>query len=212
MFVPHVEQVGGFSFVSTPYHLSHENTFELAIKKSVKSKVVAYIHDQLQINDPLFFRTGGNFRYHASPRNVLFLAGGVGITPLFSMIQHLLETQVPIQISLLYSVKKEKELLFRERIDVLKIKHPNLRVAYFCTDEGVPSSSLNQFRIQNEHVKNAIKILDPTLGLQGGKVVEKMKDEKKNVNAYICGPPEFEAAMLNHLQDEPVTIYHEKWW
>jgi len=58
---------------------------------------------------------GGNFTLpNNSKQKLLFIAGGIGITPFRSMIQHLVDTNQTRDITLLYAVSNEVELAYRE--------------------------------------------------------------------------------------------------
>ena len=85
---------------------------------------------QCSVGDELKIRVGGDF-FYAPPTpnctaNLLLIAGGVGINPLISMLQHHVwllsrlsedrrgnDTREPGAVQLLYSAKNERELIFK---------------------------------------------------------------------------------------------------
>lgn len=93
-------------------------------------------------------RVGGDFYYpmttNQEPADVLFIGGGVGINPLFSMLSHhahLLASSGKGSTRLLYSSKTASELLFRDRIGRLisDTGQDRVKVQYFVTAEECDS-------------------------------------------------------------------------
>lgn len=122
-FFPGVDQVGGFSMVSPPFMLEHIGQMELAIKYS-SWPPAHWVHTNSHIGVKINIRVGGNFHYeppeNAQMPDMVFVAGGVGINPLLSIIRQL-ESHKKHQnvqkfsrrIKLLYSAKMENEILFK---------------------------------------------------------------------------------------------------
>jgi len=68
-------------------------------------------------------------------QKLVFIAGGVGITPFRSMIRYLIDTKQPRSVMLLYSNRTEDEILYRDIFDLAE-KQLNIHVAYTLTDEA----------------------------------------------------------------------------
>lgn len=194
LFVPNLEQVGGFSLVSTPYQL-RQNKFELAIKNTAKSSIVTHLFNKSKIGDTLFARVGGNFFYKDHGKPVLLIAGGVGITPLFSILNFILESGARTEIKMIYSYNLNDERVFGERLAVLDAMYDNFSIDYFCTEDDAA------LRVKASDIENAFQSLDYV-----------SNSNKEKVDVYLCGPPAFEGEMLKSLDKLPVKIYHEKWW
>ncbi|PRW59202.1 oxidoreductase NAD-binding domain-containing 1 [Chlorella sorokiniana] len=90
--VPGIAAVGGYSFTSTPRQLERCGTFDLAIRRSAHP-VATWLHDKARAGDEVAVRIGGSFTYQPGDerRPLLLLAGGVGINPLLSILQHCCE-------------------------------------------------------------------------------------------------------------------------
>ena len=89
-FIPGLERVGGFSMSSAPSQLEEEGTMDLAIKASLAAPA-NWVHTACKVGDTVGLGVGGNF-FHPSPgisfpHSILLVAGGVGINPLFSIMQ-----------------------------------------------------------------------------------------------------------------------------
>jgi ferredoxin-NADP reductase len=73
----------------------------------------------------------GAFTYPGGDdRPIVLLAGGVGITPLMSMLRHAVSAEPTRPVTLLYSARAEADLAFRDELAALTRRHPQLRVFY----------------------------------------------------------------------------------
>lgn len=68
-------------------------------------------------------------------KELVFIAGGIGITPFRSMIQYLLDTGEKRQITLLYSNKKVSDIAYKQILDRAE-KELGIKTIYAITDEG----------------------------------------------------------------------------
>jgi glycine betaine catabolism B len=59
---------------------------------------------------------------------ILLIGGGVGITPLMSVLRYLTDRAWPGDIFLIYGCKSPRDIIFREELEYLQRRHPNLRV------------------------------------------------------------------------------------
>jgi ferredoxin-NADP reductase len=75
-------------------------------------------------------RPSGRFTYPAGDdRAIVFLAGGVGITPLISMFRHAIAIEPARPVTLVLSVRTEKDITFRRELEWLAERHPQARIA-----------------------------------------------------------------------------------
>ncbi|MBD3235251.1 MAG: oxidoreductase [Candidatus Eisenbacteria bacterium] len=75
----------------------------------------------------------GRFSYvlHPQERDLVFIAGGIGITPLISMLRHMRDTEQSHRVLLIYGNQDEAQILFREELDeIASREHPRLRVVH----------------------------------------------------------------------------------
>lgn len=72
-------------------------------------------------------------------KKLVFIAGGIGVTPFRSMIKSLIDTHEVRDIVLIYSNKSEEEIAYREFFDEAARAGVGLRVVYTLTD-NVPST------------------------------------------------------------------------
>lgn len=78
----------------------------------------------------------GRFSYlhHPEWRDLVFIAGGIGITPLMSNLRHMRDTQADRRVLLLYANKDEAGIVFREELAQMATgDRPQLEVAQILT-------------------------------------------------------------------------------
>ncbi|GBF95256.1 hypothetical protein Rsub_08287 [Raphidocelis subcapitata] len=91
-WAPGTKQIGGFSITSTPEELRETGTFDLAVK-ATQHPVAQWLASQAAPGAKVHVRVGGTFTLRPESlqpgRPSLFVAGGIGVTPLVSMIAEL---------------------------------------------------------------------------------------------------------------------------
>lgn len=199
----------GYSMVSPPSLLASSNVLDLAIKYSDYPPTL-WVHEKCKLGDKVDIRVGGDF-YYISPsptspskiNDVLLLAGGVGINPLYSILQHYLEQDDPERkITLLYSAKSPAELVFMD--DILKLTNEYkscFTATLFSTQHAIlqtEMSHIKEGRIAENDIKEALS-----------------KINKASVEVFICGPPGFLDLMETFCLSQGLQkdqILYEKWW
>jgi predicted ferric reductase len=124
----------------------------------------------------------GRFSYllHPEESDLVFLAGGIGITPFVSMLRHMRDTGTDLSVTLLYANRSERDIVFRDEIEGLAAgSRPRLKVVHVL-DEAPPEWRGERGRVDLE------KIVRHVGDLTAGKVF------------YLCGPP----AMMSGLMAE----------
>lgn len=133
----------------------------------------------------------GRFSYvlHPEEHDLVFIAGGIGITPLMSMIRHMRDTQDTRQVLLIYANRDESGIVFsRELAGIEAGGYPSLRAVHVL---GSPPSG---WKGETGFVDRE-KILRLCGGNLEGKVF------------YVCGPPGLIAAVLDALKALGVEDY-----
>jgi ferredoxin-NADP reductase len=108
---------------------------EISVKR--QGVVSGTLHSTIRPGSMLAIKgPNGRFTYPAGDdRPIVFLAGGVGITPLMSMFRHAVGAEPMRPVTLLYSVRNEKHIAFRHELDWIAERHPQAKVAV-VTSEG----------------------------------------------------------------------------
>lgn len=116
----------------------------------------------------------GRFSYRFdNPSSFLFIAGGVGITPIRSMIAALRDAADYRDVILLYGNKTEQDIIFRDEFEKLQA---NFKVVHVLSRAGKNWDGLTGY-ISAEIIKQ-----------EAGNILDK-------ANVYVCGP----AAMMQSV-------------
>lgn len=111
----------------------------------------------------------GGFSYPSGDdRPITLLAGGVGITPLMSMLRHAVHSNPTRPITMLYSVTTHRDIAFRDELGLLAKRHPQIKVVITAT-RGPHDTELLSGRIDSRMIS------------------EQVEDVANNVY-MICGP------------------------
>ena len=85
-------------------------------------------------------RPAGGFLYPAhDDRPVALIAGGIGITPLLSMLRHAVTSEPTRPVTLLYSARREGDVAFLNELRVVAERHPQVRIALTLTQPAGPT-------------------------------------------------------------------------
>jgi predicted ferric reductase len=81
----------------------------------------------------------GRFSYLMYPDegDLLFICGGIGITPFLAMLRHMHDRKVRKKVLLLWSNKTEQDIVAREELDTIAASgRPQLTIVHFLTRAG----------------------------------------------------------------------------
>ncbi len=138
--------------------------------------------DALRVGDRV--RVGGpdgGFTFEGEHQKVGMLSGGIGITPLRSMCRYCTDRGIGSNIVLIYSNHSPEEIAFREDLEEMEGRNPNLRVVFTVSEPGPGWNGLTG-RIDAEMVKREIP------------------DYRERV-FYTCGPAAMVDAMVKLLKE-----------
>uniref|UniRef100_A0A383VK06 FAD-binding FR-type domain-containing protein n=1 Tax=Tetradesmus obliquus TaxID=3088 RepID=A0A383VK06_TETOB len=92
--VPGLQAVGGYSICSTPSQLQQTGTMDLCVKRS-GHPCAQWVHAEASAGKQVSVAVGGSFTLQpdSCSKPCLFVAGGIGITALSSMLGSLVEQQ-----------------------------------------------------------------------------------------------------------------------
>lgn len=115
---------------------------------------------------------------------LVFIAGGIGITPFISMIRFATVTSKSQKITLIYSNQSQTDVPFAEELQQLEKQNPNLTVI-FVIGSGPTTNFRSRFV---PHGRVTPQVLEAA--------VSGIFDNK---SYYVCGPPLFMNAMVKTL-------------
>jgi ferredoxin-NADP reductase/sterol desaturase/sphingolipid hydroxylase (fatty acid hydroxylase superfamily) len=149
-------------------------------------KVSNYLHDKLQVGDTLEARGPlGDFTPDLrSTKPIVLISGGIGITPILSMLKGCLRRHPKRKITLLQAFRDPERQVFKEEVETLLKIHPQVRCFTFYDEmqqndlEGIPNTFAQ--RISVEFLKDVLSHLSSQF--------------------YICGPQAMMTVLIEGLQ------------
>ncbi len=119
-----------YSISSAPHTSGY---LEISVKR--QGLFSGALHATVRPGSTLWVRgPAGGFTYPAGDaRPLALLAGGVGITPLISMLRHAVSADPGRPVTLLYSVTTQRDIAFRNELRVLAARHPQATVVVTIT-------------------------------------------------------------------------------
>jgi ferredoxin-NADP reductase len=94
----------------------------------------------------------GDFTFKGEYNKVGMLSGGIGITPLRSMIKYSIDKKLSVSIILLYSNRFENDIAFRDELEDIQKENPNIKIIETITKPG-PDWKGASGRISAEMIK-----------------------------------------------------------
>ncbi len=177
-----------YSISSAP----HEALVRITIKKmgTFSTALLA-----LQKSDTLTTSAPYGFFYpepnDATP--LIFIVGGIGITPVISIIKELTHKNDARPLHLFYSNQTERETVFKNELDKLTTHNLQLSVHHFITRETLVTDGHIAGRLTPEHI-------------------HKLAPEAATADYFLCGSMDFTKSLWKTLRDSGVKqqqIYTE---
>ena len=146
-----------------------------------------YFHEQLGAGDILDVQAprGQFFLDPEHQRPAVFLAGGIGVTPLLSMAKAVADTRSQREILFFYGVNNRTEHAFRNEIAGLSEQHPSIRVV-ICYSSPRPDDVAEEGRDYHHDGRITIELIKSYL-------------DSTNYEVYLCGPPAMTESIVPQL-------------
>jgi len=121
---------------------------------------------------------------------LVFIAGGIGITPILSMVSHVTHEGLSTPMTLLYSNYSEEDISFREELEELKNENPNFKMIFTLSNKSEAASSWKGEvgRINVEMIKKYVSNKSDSLFLPVG--TPQMAISMEEVLRHIGAPAE----------------------
>ncbi len=175
-----------YSIASAP---ETQGEIDLTIEVITDGEVSPYFHQVVQPGDSIELRgpIGGPFTWSKDiPGPLLLVAGGSGIVPLMSMVRHKGWSAQDVATLLLYSVRSEEDIIYRQELERLAAADATLTVVYTLTRSQPPGWSGYSRRV------------DPAM------LAEVQTRSGQVPNVYVCGPTSFVETVADGLVSEGV--------
>lgn len=161
---------------------TRENYIELTVKREEHGHVSRFLHDMLMAGHAVSIAApAGRFTFDPkSAEAILMIAGGVGITPVMSIVRDLTDRCWPGKIDLVFSVRGASDVIFADELRHLAARHPNLRVHVTITRMPPAEWSGPRGRITAELLTSLVP-------------------DAASRPAFICGPEAMAAGVRDEL-------------
>ncbi len=173
---------------SRPYSISSSPSqtafYDITIRQIENGFVSSYLTNQIKAGDSLTSTSPtGNFYYNPlfHGKNLVFLAGGGGVTPFMSMIREVTDRNLDRQIHLIYGSRVEDDIVFYDEL-------------------AERSAFADQFEL-------SLVISEPSPEYKGVKgfitreLIQELVGNPGQKTFYICGPPAMSTLVSNALND-----------
>ncbi|MGE5843189.1 MAG: FAD-binding oxidoreductase [Deltaproteobacteria bacterium] len=159
---------------SRPYSISSApgaGRLELTVRDKPGGFLAPYLLNSLKVGESLESSgPAGHFYYEPliDGADLVFLAGGSGITPFMSMIRDTVKRQRPLKINLLYGNRTPEDVIFRDELEKLAAAHSNFTFSLVISEPPEGYAGLKGF-------------LDSRL-------IAQVVGDIEGKTFYVCGP------------------------
>jgi len=189
-----------YSISSSPCQTAY---YDITVRRVKNGFFSNYLLDEIQPGD-IFQSTSPAGYFHHNPlfhgKDLVFIAGGSGITPFMSMIREVTDKKLDQQIHLIDGSQHEDDIIFQNELSERASSHANLSVTHVITE---PSSSFSGYTgfITAERIQAVLEGTNPAdkmFYLCGPEAMygfvltqlEKLGVPKRRIRIEIFGPPE----------------------
>jgi ferredoxin-NADP reductase len=170
-----------YTIASSP---TERDYLEITVKRIEQGQMSNYLHERVKEGDQLEIAAPfGSFTFTGrEAHSIVLIGGGVGITPLMTVIRYLTDHGWPKDIFLLYSCRTSRDFIFREELEYLQRRYANLHVVASMTRAA------------------GTEWMGPT----GRLIKELIAQNVSNIAArrvHLCGPPPMMEAMQTILAE-----------
>ncbi|UOK59598.1 NO-inducible flavohemoprotein [Bacillus sp. OVS6] len=152
-----------------------------------------YLHDQIHSGDTLQFSApAGDFVIRKDNVPIVLISGGIGITPLLSMLNTIAEEKLSRQVTFIHATSNSKTHAFREHVKELENNFDYLK-SYVCYNSPTVEDKKAKNYDKEGHIDlNFLQSLLPT----------------KEADFYFCGSIPFMEAIIKALNEWEVPKEH----
>jgi glycine betaine catabolism B len=121
----------------------------------------------------------GKFTLDESRKKFVFLSGGIGITPLRSVIKYAADKNLDIDIVLLYGNRTVNDIAFKDDLDAIQKSYAGLKVVHVLCEAAPDFACVS--------------------GIIDAPTIKKQVPDFSERTFYLCGPPPMVKAMQEIL-------------
>ena len=142
------------------------------------------VGDEINAIGPLGFLTLDEMDNAES--DIVFIAGGIGVTPFYSMIHDVLQNNKQNKLTLFYANQKRDTIIFYDTLEKINAEHTNFNLYHFLSrDNDFQSENVTNRRMDIRDIMENIETVDAT-------------------NYFICGSVKFVDHFWKELKEHGV--------
>lgn len=175
--------------------------FRISVKKETdytpNGVVSTYLHDEIEVNDVIEASApAGMFTLEEEVTPVAFISGGVGITPMLSMLDKLADEKSTRDISFLHAAQNEKVHAFHEDVKELIASLDNAKYVYGYSDPANKAGQQDFNGFVNKEILQKVAQENTTFYVVGpvgfmehiAKLLTEMNVPAENIKYELFGP------------------------
>lgn len=109
----------------------------IEITKRISQSLFSERLSKLNLNDEVLIKYPmGNCVFDPSHKKLAFLAGGIGITPVISIVEYIYDKKIDTDLVILYANKSELEVPFKNELEHWKKTLANCNIQYFFEEQN----------------------------------------------------------------------------
>lgn len=179
---------------------------DLTIKREDQGTFSRYLHDLIKESDlidakgpsGLFVFTG------VEASSIVLIGAGIGVTPMMSVLRYLTATAWAGKISLLFTYRNSEDYLFRNELEALTSKFPNLQLIVTATGKVGSDWSGKRGRFTKEIIASVPDLVSSRVHICGPVLF--MEDIKKILSELSVPKEAIKTEAFGSMRkDEPVT-------
>ncbi len=189
---------------SRPYSISSPPSqtayYDITVRRVAEGFVSTYLLDEVKVGD-IFQSTSPSGQFYHNPlfhgENLVFLAGGSGITPFMSMIREITDRGLNRQVQLIYGNRINDDIIFNKEMEERSACCDNVTVHSVLSEPADGYNGLSGF-ITAELIKERVGNLDDKMFYVCGPAamytfvlgeLKKLGIPKRKIRMEVFGPP-----------------------
>jgi len=155
VFTHHDEEIRrSYSLSSSP----DEPLLAVTVKRVANGEISRYMLTKIKVGDVLdAVEPAGRFTIpdFVKEQELMFFAGGSGITPIFAQLKYILSRPGLSRLTLIYSNQNAESILFKQQLDELAVNYPDrLKIIYFLSSHGDRLNNVSTETLVKQHIGN----------------------------------------------------------
>ena len=145
-----------------------------------------FLHDHVAVGSIIEARApSGHFHIDNGDAPVVLIAGGIGITPMMSMLNACIATQPGREVWLFYGVRNQREIAMNRHLSAVTAGHPNVHIQLCFSAPGPAEQAGRDYHYAGRVDVGLFRTVLPL----------------KPYHFYICGPGPMMEALVPALED-----------